>query len=93
MSDEAEKVEKPGKSPITMNMTPEQVRDPNLQAFLRQMALDGTPVVLNFFTAGLEKEIVRAVNKAELAASRAEAVEQRIQKQTTRSAPPTYSEG
>ena len=90
---------------VTLNLSPEQLNDRNIQEFIRQMAKNGTPVNLNF--AGIGGQNNAAADRAERSAAaasdsarqaagsadRAAEIERRIKQQTTTSAPPTYSEG
>ena len=93
---------------VTLTLRPEQLGDKNIQAFLRQMAMNGSSVNLNLAgndngsssaSADAEKAARAAqdaqvsANNAQAAADRAAEVERRIANRSTGSAPPTYSEG
>jgi hypothetical protein len=93
---------------VTLNLSPEQLNDRNIQEFIRQMAKNGTPVNLNFAGMGAgpvnsnpaadraERSAASAADSARQAsasADRAAEIERRIKQQTSSSAPPTYSEG
>jgi hypothetical protein len=93
------------KDTVTLNLRPEQLGDKNIQAFLRQMAMEGTPIALNLDTgsnngspttdkaAGFAQSAQISASQAQASAERANLIEQRISQKSTTSAPPTYSEG
>ena len=93
------------KDTVTLNLRPEQLGDKNIQAFLRQMAMEGTPIALNLDTnsanngastdkaAGFAQSAQISASQAQASADRAALIEQRINQKSTTSAPPTYSEG
>lgn len=94
---------------VTLTLRPEQLGDKNIQAFLRQMAMNGSSVNLNLAgndngssssadaaadkAARSAQDAQAAANQAQAAADRAAEVERRIANRSTGSAPPTYSEG
>ena len=92
------------KDTVTLNLRPEQLGDKNIQAFLRQMAMEGTPIALNLDAganngaptdkaAGFAQNAQISASQAQASAERANLIEQRINQKSTTSAPPTYSEG
>lgn len=93
---------------VTLTLRPEQLGDKNIQAFLRQMAMNGSSVNLNLAgndggsssadaaadkAARAAQDAQISANNAQAAADRAAEVERRIANRSTGSAPPTYSEG
>ena len=93
------------KDVVTLNLKPEQMADKAIQAFIRQMAMEGTPINLNFTNPaegnsqavnqaqGFANQAAVSANRAQQEADRAKQIADRIQSGSTSSAPPTYSEG
>jgi hypothetical protein len=92
------------KDMVTLNLKPEQMADKSIQAFIRQMALEGTPVNLNFAdSAPQSSQPAPAQNfaqdaqifaqQAQAQAERAKQIADSMKSASTYSAPPTHSEG
>ena len=92
---------------VTLNLKPEQMTDKSIQAFIRQMAMEGTPISLNFVDANSSNANNQATetakqaateaqgwaNQAHVEADRAQQIAEKLKPTVQASAPPTYSEG
>jgi hypothetical protein len=93
------------KDVVTLNLKPEQMADKSIQAFIRQMAMEGTPVNLNFAEStpqsstqappaqSYAKDAQIYAQQAQAEAERAQRIANSLKSASTYSAPPTHSEG